>query len=120
MDDVLAMADRFFRAVETGDLETVRSLYTEDVVVWHNDDLVEQTADQNLRVLRWMAKNVQNLRYEEVRRHVTATGFVQQHVVRGIWPTGAALELHACIVFTVRDGRITRLEEYLDPAHLPT
>jgi ketosteroid isomerase-like protein len=42
---------------------------------------------------------------------------VQQHVLRGVAPNGTALEIPACIVCTVRDGRIVRLEEYLDSAH---
>ena len=112
--EILALADRFFEAIPKGDVETIRRLYAEDAAVWHNFDGVAQTVDQNLRVLAWVAANVDGLRYEDVRRRVTADGWVQQHVLRGTAPNGEPLALEACIVFTVADGRITRLDEYID------
>ena len=42
-------------------------------------------------------------------------GFVQQHVLRGTAP-GGALEVPAMMRVWVRDGRIGRIEEYLDTA----
>jgi ketosteroid isomerase-like protein len=113
----LNLCERLFAAITAGDTEAVRAIYAEDAVIWHNNDGLEQTPEENLRVLRWVVRNVKDLRYEEIRRHETPTGFVQQHVLRGMAPNGTALEIPACIVCTVKDGRITRLEEYLDSAH---
>ena len=112
----LEVADRFFGAIAAGDSEAIRSLYAGDAVIWHNDDGQGQTPDQNLRVLRWVMRNVKDLRYEEIRRQETSAGFVQQHVLRGVAPNGERLEIPACIVCTVSDGQITRLDEYLDSA----
>jgi ketosteroid isomerase-like protein len=112
----LDVAGRFFAAIAAGDFEAIRSIYADDAVIWHNDDSKEQDPGQNLRVLRWVVRNVRDLRYEEIRRQETADGFVQQHVLRGIAPNGEQLEIAACIVCTVADGRITRLDEYLDSA----
>ena len=39
-----------------------------------------------------------------------------QHVLRARGPEGQAIELRACMVCDVVDGRITRLDEYLDGA----
>ena len=114
--EMLALADRFFEAIPKGDIETIRSLYATDATVWHNFDGVAQTVDQNLRVLAWVAAGVEGLRYEDVRRRVTPDGWVQQHVLRGTAANGEPLEIEACIVFTVADGRITRVDEYLDSA----
>ena len=114
----LEVADKFFAAIPRGDLETVRSLYAPAAEIWHNHDGVTQDVDANLRVLTWVVRNVSGLRYEEVRRHATPTGFVQQHVLRGKAPSGAPLEIPACIVCRVEGGRITRLDEYLDSAQL--
>lgn len=69
-------------------------------------------------MLGWVTKNIAGLRYEDVRRHATPSGFVQQHVLRGTAPSGAPLEVPACIVCAVANGRITRLDEYLDSAHV--
>ena len=117
MSSNLELCERFFAAVQAGDLDTVRAIYAPDAVIWHNDDGLEVGPDANLRVLRWVTRNIQDLRYEEVRRHDTGTGFIEQHVLRGIAPNGTKLEIPACIICEVKDGRVTRLDEYLDSAH---
>jgi ketosteroid isomerase-like protein len=113
----LEVADRLFAAIAAGDVDAVADLYHPDVVVWHNSDGMEQTAEDNLVILRWVSRNVAGLRYDEVRRSETALGFVQQHVMRGIAPSGTPIEVPACVVCTVENGKITRLDEYLDAAH---
>jgi ketosteroid isomerase-like protein len=117
MPSNLDLCDQLFSAIMRGDIDAVRAIYSPDAVIWHNNDQIEETPDRNLRVLGWVTKNIKDLRYEELRRHETPSGFVQQHVLRGIAPNGTALEIPACIVCEVKDGRITRLDEYLDSAH---
>jgi len=114
----LQLAERLFAAISAGNVEAVRDIYAPDAVIWHNHDGVEQSADDNLRVLRWVVTNVRDLRYENMRRQKTEAGFLQQHVLRGTAPNGRELNIPACIICTVRNGRITRLEEYLDSAHV--
>jgi uncharacterized protein len=55
-------------------------------------------------------------RYDIVRRERLSDGFLQQHVLRGTTRSGATLEMPACLVVRVEQGRITRLDEYLDVA----
>jgi ketosteroid isomerase-like protein len=114
--DVLELGDRLFRAICSGDLEAVREIYAPGIKVWRNFDRVEQTREENLRVLAWVTKNVAELRYEQVRRQRTESGFVQQHVLRGTLPGGDPLEVAACLVCRVEGGHITRIDEYLDSA----
>jgi len=116
--ETLELADRFFTAIPKGDLDTVRAIYAPDARIWHNNDQATQNVEQNLAVLAWVTKNIAGLRYEEIRRHATPSGFVQQHVLRGTAPNGKPLEVPACILCTVEDGRITRLDEYLDSAQI--
>lgn len=112
----LEVAERFFQAVQTGDLDALRQIYAPGAEVWHNFDQSNQPAGENLRVIRWMHRRVKGLRYEEVRRFEIPGGFVQQHVLRGIAPNGEALEVPAAVVCTVAGGKVTRVEEYLDSA----
>lgn len=112
----MEVAERFFAAIQAGDLEGVRASYHPDARIWHNFDQVSQTREENLRVLAWMVRKVKDRRYEEVRRVETATGFAQQHVIRGVAPNGELLECPAAVFCTVENGLITRLEEYLDTA----
>src|SRR2546429_6098192 len=107
-EDMLALAERFMTAVAEGDLRTVREIYADDAVIWHNNDRSSQGVDENLRVLEWIQRNITDVRYEEVQRLATDTGFVEQHVLRGRTLRGAELDVPACLVCIVVDGRITR------------
>ena len=107
---------RFFAAIEAGDLGTLREIYAPDALIWHNDDLLEQSVDDNLKVLQGLHRALSGLRYDVIRRAATDDGVLQQHVLRGRLPNGAEVELHAAMYLQVRDGHITRIEEYLDSA----
>lgn len=113
----LELCERLFAAIMSGDIDAVRSIYAPDAVIWHNNDQVEESPDRNLRTLKWVSTNIKNISYDDMKRQETATGFVQQHILRGIAPNGTALEIPACIICEVKDGKIVRLEEYLDSAH---
>jgi ketosteroid isomerase-like protein len=114
-DEIEQVADALFAAIERGDVDAVRELYAPDAVVWHNFDQVEQPVEDNLRTLAYLHRKVAGMRYTEVRRVVIDDGFVQQHVLRGDAP-GGPLEMPAMMRVWVADGRVTRVEEYLDPA----
>lgn len=117
MTDHLAVADRLFAAITAADVDAVRAVYAPEARIWHNTDGVTQSAEENLVVLRWVTSHVKELRYEDVRRAATPDGFVQQHVLRGT-VGDVAIEIPACIVATIHAGRITRLDEYIDSAHV--
>ncbi len=110
------LADRFFAAVSAGDTEALTALYSPDARIWHNDKQAEETVPENLRVLRWLQRTVENLRYEDIRRYSLPDGFAQQHVLRGHLPGHGALEVPASLFVRVHDGHITRIDEYVDSA----
>ena len=105
---------RLIAAIAAGDEDAAREAYAPDARIWHNTEEREQSVDENLRVLRWVMRNIDGLRYDDVRRQKTENGFVQQHVLRGTAPGGEALNVHACIVVETENDRITRLHEYID------
>src|SRR5580693_6187187 len=112
-EPALKIADKLFRAIENGDVDAIRQIYTAETKIWHNNDNIAQSVEQNLAVLKWVITNIKGLKYTEVRRQATPSGFVQQHVLRGRFKD-QELALPACIVATVEGGKITRLDEYLD------
>ena len=83
-------------------------------------NFLERPNDKNttLAVLRWLQQNVRDLRYDVVRREELPGGYVQQHVLRGVAPDGSELRVPACMIVTVRDDHIARIDEYLDSAHV--
>lgn len=117
-DSPTEIAKQLFAAIEAGDVAAVERLYSPGIVVWHNYDGVGQTKDENLRTLRWLTRNVRNLRYEEIRLRETSGGFVQQYVLRATGPDGTVLDVPVCMVGAVQDRLITRLDEYMDSAHV--
>jgi ketosteroid isomerase-like protein len=115
-DDIDALADRFFDAIEAGDVATIDEIYAPDVTVWHNFTQTDQARSDNLAVLGWIIKRTKERRYTDRRRTCDGEGFVQQHVLRATASSGAELCMPAMMRVTVRDGHIARIEEYLDPA----
>ncbi len=109
------IADRLLAAITAGDADAVRAIYAIDARIWHNFDQRDQTVDENLATLVDLHRRAANLRYTEIRRFPSPGGFVQQHVLTGD-AKGGALRIPAMIRFWVVDGRIARLEEYLDTA----
>ncbi|GAC1315132.1 MAG: nuclear transport factor 2 family protein [Acidimicrobiales bacterium] len=116
--DVEEVGRQLFEAIERGDIDAVRILYAPDVVVWHNFDEIDQDAEANLAVLAWCTRRIEGMRYEEVRRVRVPGGFVQQHVMRGRSRSGVEIRVPACMVVAVAEGKITRIEEYLDPGQV--
>ncbi len=108
------VADRIFAAIEAGDAATVAEVYADDIVVWHSNDGIEQTKEQNLRVLAWLLRNTTSREYRAIRRHEIAGGFVQQHELHVVLPDGRTADLPACIVAKVTGEQITRIDEYID------
>jgi ketosteroid isomerase-like protein len=110
IDDI---GNRLVAAIMAADVDSVRAIYAPDAAIWHNFDQVDQTVDQNLATLTDMHHRATNLQYTQIRRFASPGGFVQQHVLVGDAKFGP-MEMPAMIRFWVADGRITRLEEYLD------
>jgi ketosteroid isomerase-like protein len=114
--DIATVAERFFAAIEAGDAEAARDLYAPDAEIWHNTDGITMRPEDNLKTLAWMGRNLPDLQYTQVRRSATDDGFVQQHVLVATNRAGQRIEVPACIVIVIEDGKIARLDEYLDSA----
>ncbi|HWD27179.1 MAG TPA: nuclear transport factor 2 family protein [Rhizomicrobium sp.] len=117
-DAIRALAERFFDAIERGDIETVRAIYAPDAVIWHNTDNAGQPPEENLKTLANFIKHVPERRYADRRLDVFEGGFAQQHLLKAKLANGKDVSLAACLVCRVDGGRITRLDEYFDSAAL--
>lgn len=115
---ISALADRFFAAIEADDVEAAADCYAAQAVIWHNTDGLETTREENMATLRNFIRFVPSRRYEDRRVQAFPGGFVQQHRLTGTLANGKAVEMTACIVCAVSQGKITRLDEYFDSATL--
>lgn len=114
--DYEAFAQRFVAAIQAGDAEAVRAFYAPDAKIWHNIDHIEQTVDQNLKSLAWFVRTLPDRTYRVQRIAPLPDGFLQQHVLEATLPNGERWAMDACVVVRVKNGKITRLDEYLDSA----
>lgn len=116
---VRALAKRFFDCVEAGDVDGLVACYAPDARIWHNTDRAEQTPAENRATLNAMVARILDREYADRRLQVFPGGFVQQHVLKGTRAhDGVRVELPACIVCQVTDGKVTRLDEYFDSAQV--
>ena len=118
-DDIRAMATRFFDAIEAGDIETMRESFTPDAEIWHNTDETIVTRDQTAVTLTAMVARIKDREYADRQLTAFPGGFVQQHVLKGrrVHDDGE-VRLPCAIICRVAGGRITRLDEYFDSAHV--
>ena len=113
---VLELARTFLDAIERGDIAAARACYSDDAVIWHNFDNKEKTVDENMISLEKWKKYVINRTYDLQRLELLSNGYLQQHILSGTTNNGVNILVHACVICTVSNNKITRLEEYLDPA----
>ena len=114
-----ALAKRFFDCVEAGDIDGLVACYAPDAEIWHNTDEQIQGPEDNRKTLAGMVTRILDRVYDNRRLEVFPGGFVQQPTRRGTRKQdGERLALPACIVCAVKDGRITRLDEYFDSARV--
>ena len=120
-DEILAVAERFFRAMSDQDLETVKHIYSSDVVVWHNTDMKEKNYGDAVAPIAWAFNALDNIQYRDVRRIAIEGGFVQQHVFTAVQRhDGRRVVMPTVVICRVAGGKITRLEEYFDSEQAPT
>jgi ketosteroid isomerase-like protein len=110
--DILAFAERFVAALERGDGPEVRAFYAPDARIWHNTDGIEQTVEQNMKLLNWFVRNMSSRHYRVTRRAALEDGFLQTHVLED----GQSFSLDACVVVRMAGAVIVRLDEYIDSA----
>lgn len=113
MSDILELADEFFAAVSSGDIDKVADFYTDDVAVWHNWDDREQPKAENLATLGSIPQRYDSFEYVDVRRTEVEGGFLRQHTIKA--SRGGKTALVPAVLRVYVDGRkINRIEEYFD------
>ncbi|MSO78281.1 MAG: nuclear transport factor 2 family protein [Acidimicrobiia bacterium] len=108
------LAERFVKALMTIDVDTLRTCLAPDARFWVNIGPTEFTIDQRLGALELEGQHLAEHGVEDVRITSTEYGFVVQLVTVGTTTGGEALRVAVCLVATVNDGLITRVDEYAD------
>jgi len=108
------LCHELFDAIERGDIAAVDRCYAPDMTLWFNVTGEEMTREDNLKALASGTDLHRRRTYDDRTISTFDDGFVVQYTVNVITHSGARVALSACLVAEVRDGKITKLFEYLD------
>jgi ketosteroid isomerase-like protein len=103
-----------FDAIEAGDIDAVARCYAPEMTLWFNATGETMTRDDNLAALANGRELHRRRTYNDRIVNTVDDGFVVQYTVNVVTHKGSEIALSACLVAEVRDGRITKLFEYLD------
>jgi ketosteroid isomerase-like protein len=113
--DAIAAADALGAGIHARSTDLIGKIYADDVVVWHASTGTSATKEGNLALLGGVFTLTSRLEYRDIRRHLIDGGVVQQHQLVGAFADGRPLPvLETCMVIKVRNGLITRIDEYFD------
>lgn len=113
-EELERIADELERVVVEGDFDALRLMYAPDATVWHNIDDKDKTVEESLAFIGGLQSVCTRTWNEQTRRTFTENGFVVQHYTCAELKTGEQLRIPSCLVITVRDGKISRVEEYIE------
>jgi ketosteroid isomerase-like protein len=117
--EVLDAVTGFFEALEDADYAGCLAQFSDDALIWHNYDPVDKPVADVLGQIKASREHIERVQFDVVRRYAVPDGCIQQHVVRGTLEGGATFDIHVVQRICVDDGRITRIEEYLDSGQSP-
>lgn len=112
------VVDQMFHCIQTRDISGLAALYHDDIAIWHNFTNRAQSKAENLQALGALIKAVAEIRYEVLERHELGNRVIQRHNLHCTTPGGGKFAIPASIYFTIEDGKIRRIEEYLDTAQV--
>lgn len=121
VDEAAAMTavDGFTSSWLAHDIERKATFLTDDFVLWNNCYKVEVEKPVAVRFFNWLTTMMWNNKYYDVRRYLTPTGVVQQHLTSFETEQGSFKDIPMLLVFTTRGELVSRCQEYLDSTGLP-
>ena len=106
--------NEFFDALESGDIARVGNFYADDMTFWVNTSGTTMTRDENLKVLADGKALHRRRLYNDRVINATHDGFVVQYTCEVTTHKGDKFPLSSCLVAQVWNGKIHRLDEYMD------
>jgi ketosteroid isomerase-like protein len=112
--DLEAVITGFTEAVEVGDEAALRSIYSDDVGVWHNFDDLTVSKDQTIGMLMQLRRQGVQFRHTLEEQFVVGDRVIRRQRIQATTAGGQGLVLHVAMFATIEAGRITGVHEYLD------
>ena len=112
--EIRELCEAFFDAYQDQRVDILERVLADDCVIWHNVFGRETTKQDNLSRYHDSYRGQRRRTYDDRIVNTFHDGFVIQYQLRGVMTNGHTGSLWICIVARVRDGRITRIDEYMD------
>jgi ketosteroid isomerase-like protein len=110
--------DALLDTLRTHSTEGLAALASPDFVQWNTVDLQERSLDELARTLRWQRDQVPDVSVRVHKRLLTIEGAVLALQLQGATRGGEPYRVDACLVLTVEDGLLIRVDEYLNAAQV--
>ena len=113
---VRELAKKYMDYLGARDAAGARSCLHPEARVWHNFDGVEQSVDENMATFEYLLQKSTALSYDIHRMEEIDGGYLQRHTLKITSTAGDELSSEAMAVISVKDGKITYIEEFIDPS----
>ena len=113
------LCHRFLDAYESRRVDELAAIYAPDCSVWHNVFGRDTTGAENLAALPKSYAGQRRRTYDDRTINTFDGGFVIQYSLNGVQHDGHRGSLWICIVGLCKDGKITRIDEYMDSSKFP-
>jgi len=110
-----AIAEQFIAAIDAEDVDAIRSLYARDAKIWHDFDRVEQDPETNIQSLSTLRKAIPDIHWVTTRIEPLPRGFLLTYDLTMTFGD-RELKIPSCVIGTVANGSITRIEEWVNAA----
>jgi len=117
--EIRDLCNKFFDAYQNRRVDVLAEVYSDDCIIWHNVYGRDTTGQENLAALPDSYKNQRRRTYNDRIINVFDGGFVIQYTLHGVLHTGHRGALWICIVGLCSNGKITRIDEYIDSDKIP-
>jgi uncharacterized protein len=116
MADIEAIVQSLADSLRIGSADGFIAYLAPGAVLWHNDTRQEVDAATTLQGIGARLQLVRDREPDVLRVSPTPEGFVMQFALRGtVVASGKPFEMHNCIVVSIVDDQVTRIDEYVDP-----
>ncbi|MCH2173875.1 hypothetical protein MK489_24105 [Myxococcota bacterium] len=113
------IAEELNACIVSFDCERFEALLSPGALVWHNTDHQLMDAALSFRQSAELPHAIEEFEIRIERLIPTVSGYVQTFVMAGrVRETGRRFEASNCLIVECSDGRVTRIDEYIDPVLL--
>lgn len=117
--EIRTLCNRFFDAYQDGRVtELKEQILSDDCMIWTNVFGLKPR-DENLSMLPESQKRQRRRVYNDRRINTFDGGFVVQYTLNITEHSGRRSALSVAVVGLCSQGRITRIDEYIDPSKSP-